>query len=239
MKLKNILPIITDMFNAEVEREVKQFISSDTEISLQHLDRGTASIESAYDEVLASPDIVDKVVKAENDGFDAVFVDCFGDPAVDAAREKVSIPVVGGFQPSILTASLLSGTFSIVTVLQLVVPMIRGLSRKMGVDGNISSVRCIDTPVLELTDKGALQKKLLDEIRQAVKEDGAEAIVLGCTGMLGLAAELAAVCATEGFPVPVIDPTGAAIGFLELLVRNKLSHSKLTYPVPSEKERNF
>ena len=110
MKIKIILPVISDVFNAEVVKEADQFISPDTEIEVQNLDKGTASIESVYDEVLANPDIVKKVIQAEKDGFDAVFVDCFGDPGVEAAREMVSIPVVGGFQPAALLACMVAGS---------------------------------------------------------------------------------------------------------------------------------
>jgi allantoin racemase len=164
-------------------------------------------------------------------------VDCFGDPGVDAAREMVKIPVVGGFQPAALNASLISGTWSVVTVLKSVVPMITDLARKLGVEGNLASVRDINTPVLELQEKGVLEKKLLDAIDAAVEQDGAEAIVLGCTGMLGLAQKLAKEMAGRGKPVPVVDPTAAAIGYLEMLVRSGLSHSKVTYPKPTDKQR--
>jgi Asp/Glu/hydantoin racemase len=54
-------------------------------------------------------------------------------------------------------------------------------------DEIVASVRDVDTPVLELNDKGVLESKLLGQIEKAVVEDGAEAVVLGCTGMLGLA----------------------------------------------------
>lgn len=237
MKLKIILPIISDIFNAEVVKEARQFVSPDTIIEVQHLDKGTASIESAYDEALASPDIVSKVIQAEKDGFDGVFVDCFGDPGVEAAREMVSIPVVGGFQPAALLATMVAGSWSVVSVLSSVVPMIRNLARKLGVESNVASIRHINTPVLELTDKNMLKDKLMEQIEIAHRTDGAEAIVLGCTGMMGLATSLEKAAAEMGIPVPVVDPTGAALGFLEMQVRNKISSSKITYPVPSEKER--
>jgi allantoin racemase len=238
MKIKILLPIISDLFNAEVVKEAKQFISPDTEIDVQNLDKGTASIESVYDEMLASPDIVAKVIQAEADGFDGVFVDCFGDPGVEAAREMVSIPVVGGFQPAALLATMIAGTWSVVSVLSSVVPMIRNLSRKLGVANNVASIRHINTPVLELTDKEMLKQKLLEQIGIAHRQDGAEAIVLGCTGMMGLARDLETAAAAQGIPVPVVDPTGAALGFLEMQVRNHISHSKVTFAVPSEKDRN-
>jgi allantoin racemase len=239
VKLRVVLPIILDVFNAEVIKEVNQFKAPDTEFDVVNLDKGTASIESHYDEILAGPDIVAKVVQAEKDGCHGVFVDCFGDPGVDAAREMVKIPVVGGFQPAALNASLIAGKWSVVTVLKSVVPMITDLARKLGVEGNLASVRDINTPVLELQEKGVLEKKLLDAIELAVEQDGAEAIVLGCTGMLGLARKLAGEMAARGKPVPVVDPTAAAIGYLEMLVRSGLSHSKVTYPVPTDKQRKM
>lgn len=239
MKIKIVIPIIKDIFNEETLKEASQFKAPDTEIETVNLDRGTASIESEYDEMLCSPDIVEKVIQAEKDGFDGVFVDCFGDPGVNAAREMVSIPVVGGFQPAALTATMIAGQWSVVTVLRSVVPMLQGLIRKLGVESNVASVRDINTPVLELTDKNVLETKLIEQIEKAVTEDGAEAVVLGCTGMMGLAQTLSKKMKDKGIPVPVVDPTAAAIGFLQLLIRNGISHSKITYMVPSEKERKF
>ena len=73
----------------------------------------------------------------------------------------------------------------------------------------------------------------------AVIQDGAEAIVLGCTGMLGLAQILEKQLRERGLPVPVVDPTASAIGYLELLIRSGVTQSLLTYPSPPEKERKL
>ena len=48
--------------------------------------QGPASIESAVDEVLAAPGVVDSAIKAEEDGVQAVVIDCMLDPGLDAAR---------------------------------------------------------------------------------------------------------------------------------------------------------
>ncbi len=239
MKIRVIAPIISDMFNDEILRETAQFKAPDTDIDVVNLDRGPASIESHYDELLAAYRIVESVKEAERDGINGVFVDCFGDPGVDAARELVRIPVVGGFGPAALTASLIAGRWSVVTVLKSVLPMIQDLSRKLGVDRNIASIRDIDTPVLELTDKKVLEDRLIEHSEVAVRQDGAEAIVLGCTGMLGLAQTLEERLNGKGLPVPVVDPTASAIGYLELLIRSGLTQSFLTYPLPPEKERKL
>lgn len=46
-------------------------------------------------------------------------------------------------------------------------------------------------------------------------QQGRGLIILGCTGMLGVAEELKTRLADKGFDVPVVDPTGAAITWLE------------------------
>jgi len=239
MRIKIVAPVITDQFNRAIEEEARQFIDADSIIEIENIQHGAASIESAYDEALNIPDVLKMVLQAERDGFDAVFIDCFGDPGVDAAREVVSIPVVGGFQPAILTACLLTHYFSIITVLPSVLPLLRVLIRKQGIGENVASIRSVNIAVLDLSDSEALRNSLASEAEKAVHEDGAEGIVLGCTGMLGLARSLEAELAGRGISMPVVDPTGAAIGFLQSLHRNALCHSKRTYPFPPDKERNI
>ena len=237
MKIRIVVPLAVDVFNSLVEEEADRLRAPGTEIDVVNVERGPASIEGSYDEALAAAWVVEAVQRAEQDGCDGVFVDCFGDPGVAAAREVVSIPVVGGFVPAALTATAIAGRWSVVTVLSNVVPLIRDLARKHGLEGNVASVRHIDTPVLELQDHDLMRSRLLGRIRLAVRDDGAEAVVLGCTGMMGLADDLAATMADEGVPVPVVDPTAAAIAMLESLHKMGVSHSRLCYHQPTEKLR--
>ena len=239
MKIRVVVPIITDQFNKSVHREASGFAAPDAEIDVVSLKKGPASIESFYDEILAAPFITEEARRAEQEGRDGVFITCFGDPGVESSREVVGIPVVGGFQPAALTASLLADRWSVVTVLARLRPMIHHNARKLGVTGNLASVRAVDIPVLSLEEGGLLKERLLEQARLAIDEDGAEAIVLGCTGMLGLAGDLMRALAEVGLPVPVVDPTAAAIGYLQLLIRAGVAHSKRTYPPPPEKERRF
>lgn len=237
MRIRIVSPLVGDWLVKESIEEANQFKAPDTEIDGVGIEKGPTSIESAYDEILANPYILERVIEAEKDGCDGVFVTCFGDPAVDGAREAVSIPVVGAFRPSALMASAICGRWSVVTVLKEVVPLIRDLARKLGIESNIASIRDINTPVLELEDKSKLQSRLLEQIDKAVTEDGAEAIVLGCTGMLGLGQSLKDALARGGKSAPIVEPTAAAIGFLESMIRSGISHSKVTYPRPRKKER--
>ena len=63
----------------------------------------------------------------------------------------------------------------------------------------------------------------------------AGAIVLGCTGFLGLAEKITEVLAADGIHVPVIDAIPVTIRLADSLVKSGLSHSKHIYPRPGKK----
>lgn len=229
MRILIIAPIANSEFNQQILQEAATVAAPDAEISVVNLDVGTQSIESRYDEFLDTADIIKKAQQAVQEGIDGIFIDCFGEPGVGVVRELIDIPVVGGFAPAVLTATLICQKFSIITVVDSVVPMIAELARGMGIADNVASIRDVDIPVVDLPDKEKLMKKLLEESVKAIDRDGAQAIVLGCTGMLDIAKELERILAELGKPAPVIDPTTAAITSLQSLIRNKLSQSRLTY----------
>ena len=84
-------------------------------------------------------------------------------------------------------------------------------------------IRATDVPVLELENPDSEASKLIrGEIQEALDEDGSEAIVLGCAGMVDLASEL-----SQEFGVPVIDGVSAAVKLVESVVAIGLQTSKI------------
>ncbi|WP_211658421.1 aspartate/glutamate racemase family protein [Phytoactinopolyspora halophila] len=237
MRLTAISPILGEGFEAEVEKETATWIPHDVELDVRSVRYGVESIECEYDEVLCAPPILEQVEMAVAAGTDGVFVSCFADPAVAAARERVDVPVVGGFEPPVLTALSLGERVGIVTVLPNVVPTIRASIRRHGLAERCSSIRVVDMPVLGLADRETMLVRLHEQARAAIDGDEADVIVLGCTGMSGAAAELQQRLATSGPTVPVVDPTGAAIGWLLHLARLGVTSSRATYLPPPDKKR--
>ena len=237
MKIRVVTPIITESFGPLILREFEAAARPDDEISNVFLDRGPASLESAYDDALAVPDTVAKVRQAEREGADAVIINCMADPGLKAAREVVSIPVIGPCEASMHLAAMLGHKFSVVTVLARAIPEFEDRARVYGLGDKLASVRSVEVPVLELErDRARLAELLVEQSIKAIEEDGAHVIVFGCTGMVGLAQEVQEGLAERGYEVPVIDPAKAALKVAEALVDLKLAHSKRTYPYPPEKE---
>lgn len=209
------------------------------DLSFTHslLDRGPPSIESEYDEALAVPDTIVRAIEAERAGADAIIIDCMGDPGLKPAREVVRIPVLGPAETSMHLAAMLGQRFSVVTVLDSVKPMLFNLARIYGVHEKLASVHVVNIPVLELEARlGEVQEGLANAAIQAVERDGADVIVLGCTGFLGCASAMERRLLEAGHDVPVIDPIPATACAAEAIVKSGLRHSKRTYATPRPKE---
>jgi allantoin racemase len=236
MRIRVVIPSITEEFEALGLEQYSPAARPGTEISVALLEKGPASIESRYDEMVAAPDVVRKAVEAEKDGVDAVIIDCMADPGLEAAREMVSIPVIGPGETAMHVAAMLAHRFSVVTVLDQAVPMFYQHAQSVGVEERLASVRAANIPVLELDDTERVVKVLVEQSVSAVRDDGAHLIVFGCTGMIGLSSQVVKGLADTGISdVPVIDPAILAVGFAETLVDIGLSHSKRTYPRPPDK----
>ena len=237
MKIRVITPVITKEVLAETEREFGALARADTELSHTIIERGPASIESEYDEALALPDTLRLVEKAQGEGMDAVIINCASDPGLDAARELVSIPVVGVAQAAFSLATVLAQKFSVVAILERDIPDLDRMFRVYGVLDRVASVRVMNIPVLDLfKDRERSVRAMTDTALLALKEDRAEAVTFDCTGLSGIVGDIKSNLAAEGFNVPVIDPVSASVKLAESLVELRLCHSKLTYPDPPQKE---
>ena len=164
------------------------------------------------------------MIRAEQEGSDAVIVDCALDPALPALREAVGIPVVGAGQSAFALAITLGDRFSVLSPLKSLVPAYHRRIREYGLYFALASVRCLDFGILALLSPEAADA-FVREGKAAIQQDGAEVIVLGCTGMSPAIPGL-----QERFDVPVVDPAATAILTAQTLVTLGLTHSKICYP---------
>ncbi len=210
------------------EVALQAFVGLGTTVEARPAAHGPTSIESLWEEYLSVPGFMEKAVELEREGFDAIVHGCFADPGVDAARELVSIPVLGSGATSMLVAANLGHRFSIVTVLENVIRPLENLATLTGVAPKLASVRQIGIPVLELNnDPEATFARLVNVSLRVLEDDRADVIVLGCGTLSFRAAEL-----QEAIGVPVLNPLQVTLRMAELLVSCGLSHSKRSYPVP-------
>ncbi len=87
----------------------------DTQIDINGVDDG--SMDLHYNAVVAVNSygpggVLNKIIQAADQGYDAVAIGCFLDPAMQEARELVSIPVLGLGETSMLMACMYGYKFS-------------------------------------------------------------------------------------------------------------------------------
>lgn len=230
MRITVVIPVV----NAEIGQSREYFEahqSADVDLSLVAIDEGPAAIESDLDITAAAPGIVRRVREAEADGADAVIINCMADPALFACREAVRIPVLGPAQSAFALASTLADRFSLLGTTARDVPFTRDMWRRYGHVQRGASVRVVDLPVLALQDEASnLLERLTEASIEAIRSDGAGALIFGCTLMAPYREELAATLEGRGFAgIPVIDPLAVALRSAEMLIRLGLRPSDATW----------
>lgn len=167
---------------------------------------GPPAIQGREDGARAVPPLLELVDKASRQGADAIVIGCFDDTGLDEANRIAGCPVIGIGQAAFHMAALRWQPYSVVTTLDVSVPIIDENIRAYGLARHLVSVRASHVPVLALEhDPQGAARSVTEEARRAVAEDGARVIILGCAGMARLTAEMRA-----SLGVPVIDGVEAA-----------------------------
>ena len=217
-------------------RILEEYTAPDTQLAMVCPQSSGVELNSALDVVLAAPEIVQLAADGHNAGFDAVVLYCFSDPVIDACREALRIPVIGGAQAACLAALNVCRSFGVILADEARLPEKKLFLRTLGVSperiGQIAAVNL--NGISPWADRETTFKKLLACGQKMMRETHTEAIVLGCLSFLGLAEPLSRVLG-----IPVIDPAVAAVTTAEIIVRQRLFTSKVSYPLLCSKAREI
>jgi allantoin racemase len=227
MRILLVNPNSTASMTEKAARAARSVARQGTEIIPATPAGNPPSIQGYYDVAMCLPGLLGEI--GRHPDVDAVVIACFDDTGLDAARAMVEVPVIGIGEAAFHAASMLSCRFSVVTTLRRSVPGIEANLVRYGLAVRCGRVRSTEIPVLEL-ERGdpATTGRIADEIRRAIDEDAAEAIVLGCAGMTDLMQSL-----SDRFGIPVIDGIPCAITFAEALVATGARTSKIGGYAPS------
>lgn len=233
MKIMVINPNSSKEMTASIRTVLEKIKRQDTQLTVTCPDKGPIEISSALDEIHAAYHMMDLVRQANKENYDAVIVACFSDPGLTAAREVSDILVVGIEESTMHVAATLGYRFSILTPGPRRIPSKYNDAWRNKLYYNLASVRALGMTVTETDSKPEeAQQRILEVARQAVEQDGAEVIILGCAGMVGYAEK-----AARELNVVVLDPTSTALKYTEALVDLGVAHSKRAlYATPMEKE---
>jgi len=221
MKILVVNPNTSATMTDRLRRELEAVKARETELTVTNPSEGPAAIESEHDEAQAIPPML-ALIGEEAPRCDAVVIACFSDPGLEQARRMVPIPVVGIEESSLHLACQVGRRFTILTSRSARVPAKLGHVARLGLSARLASVRPLEMGVLEMdADPDRARARIREVGAAAVREDGADVIVLGCAGLAGHAGALG-----PALGVPVIDPSPVALATAEMLVRLGLAHSR-------------
>jgi allantoin racemase len=148
---------------------------------------------------------------------DAAIIAAFGDPGLFGARELFDIPIVGLAEAAMLTACMLGRRFSIVTFARALAPWYQECVTMHGLDARCAGIRTLDGTFESISNVQAEKEDLLVSLaNRAVEQDDADVVILSGAPLAGLADKV-----RDRIPVPVVDPTAAAVRQAETLVTLK------------------
>ena len=196
-------PVFADMARAHKlpGTEVHVTCLPDTDGRFTHIEY------RAY-ETIVSRGIVRAARAAAREGFDAFVIGCFYDTALHDAREisgemAVTAPCVASCE----IAASLANRFGVIVGRRKWVAQMADTVRAHGYGAHLSGFRHVDLGVNDFQrDHAETERRLVAAGRQAVEEDYAEALILGCTLEVGFYREV-----ERALGVPVIDPSIAAL----------------------------
>ena len=135
-----------------------------------------------------------------------IIVSAYIDPGIAAIRARLSVPVVGIGESSMRAAAAI-GRFAIAMTTPGLVAMVRRYADRLGLADRLVAVpSTTGDPHVLMADPDRVLAALDDLVRRAVRDHGAEAVIVGGGPLADAARELAATS-----PVPLIEPVPAAV----------------------------
>lgn len=200
------------------------YVSDDVELHMKCLTKTKVYLDSVADAAYAGPEILSMVVEAGKE-YDAVVLYCFSDPAVEACRQMVSIPVVGAGQAACFMIPQIAHQGLILLADKERIPEKKISILRTGIaQDRIAGFEGISLEEGGMEDRDEVIRQLVLAGKEGIRKTGAQVLVLGCLSFLGMAKEI-----QEKLQVPVIDAAAVSVSMAELMIRQGFYNSPKAY----------
>ena len=230
INIRVVIPVLhSDELVDKCRHEYDHAAGPDVAMSYVCLEHGTSTIESKLDLALAQPDTIRCCIEAEHDGCDAVVIACFGVRAATAPRRRHSSQSWARERPpSTSGACSEAGSQSSPCSRRPCRSWCRWSSAQDSCQARLGSC----DPVRGDGLRPQLRPDVVEQAAAAVSDDGAEVVVMGCTGTgVDMVPQITELLADRlGTYVPVIDPVCAAVSLAEACARHSYRPSKRAFP---------
>jgi Asp/Glu/hydantoin racemase len=203
--------VINPNSSEPITAQIRAAVASDDRVRVVTSPQGPAAIETDGDVVAAVGPLMET---ARAHDASAVVVACFSDPGLEQLRAGSAIPVFGIAESALRQAVRLGERVGVISSVEDSLPRHARYWEKLGVQDRVVADIALGLGVLELDTEDAFDAA--QRAGRALVSEGADVVVLGCTGMTHMQARL-----EESLGVPVVDPCLAAVEDARLAVEEE------------------
>jgi allantoin racemase len=211
-------------FEKAMQEHAARVTRPDTEVTQRFLDRYSGSLQNLYLASVNNLTVVEKIIEAEREGFDAVVIGNHVDSGVQMARAVVNIPVIGPCEASMAMGSFIGEKFVMLTLRKQFLRTLEYNIRLFGFEDRFIKVKAVRWPVQALwphimdAHQGKPEKLLeyFEKIALECIEDGADTILVPGYPF-GAALSMMGYSHVPNTGVAVVDGAAAALKMAESL----------------------
>ena len=181
MRILVLNPFGTDKYDPLMKKILEPVKLMETELVVDHLANGPDYIDFWYYRQMVQMDVVERILKAEKEGYDGVFVACGYEPGVRAAREVVDIPVVGALIPTVLIALQMGRKYSVFYPTKYPANNAWDILKVYDLDKSCASMKSVDLWLREIVENPQKNEERVISLAREAKDEGADVIVMACT----------------------------------------------------------
>jgi len=223
------------------EELMRRIIGRDTLIRQSFNPRSAYYSNCASMEAYNNVGMLEAMRAAEPEGFDVAFITCGNDPALQAARDLLSIPVVGSTESAMLIACTLGVRFGVVTFDEESTVLVERNLRTYGLEDRAlrykpaRSAGFYEASDTWFTDPAYLRESVIprfEKVAKALIEDGADVIVGACGNFSALPYH--GYTKVTGTEVPVLDAVASGACMAKMI-----GEMRGTLGISTSKQRSF
>jgi len=210
-----------EAFYEKLRANWKKVGKVDSELNIKAPSKGASDfnfniVGHMYADMLRTVEVVEGIMQAEKEGYDAAVNGCFGDPGLDTMEALVDIPVIGPAKASVIMAQTVGSKMAFVTL-----PhwenKVEKLIKAYGIENMVISrkpCRGFNIQLEQFKKEDAIIDNFFTIAKGAI-EDGADVIILACANC---STQLTYKGINQINGIPIIDGAIAALKLVELMV---------------------